>query len=66
MLLRRDDSGAPFRARWAALVAVASGLTGVLAFPRFGLWPLAVVSVAGLSLAVHGRRCRTAAWLGLL
>jgi len=66
MLLRRDESGAPFRARWAALVAVASGLTGLLAFPRFGLWPLAVVSVAGLSLAVHGRRCRTAAWLGLL
>src|ERR1700750_545257 len=66
MLLRRDESGVPFRARWAALVAVASGLTGLLAFPRFGLWPLAVVSVAGLSLAVHGRRCRTAAWLGLL
>jgi apolipoprotein N-acyltransferase len=66
MLLRRDVSGAPFRTRWAALVAVASGLIGVLAFPRFGLWPLAVVSVAGLSLAVHGRRCRTAAWLGLL
>ena len=60
------SSGAPFRARWAALVAVASGLIGVLAFPRFGLWPLAVVSVAGLSLAVHGRRCRTAAWSGLL
>ena len=66
MLLRRDESGAPFRARWAALVAVASGLTGLLAFPRFGLWPLAVVSVAGLSLAVHGRRWRTAAWLGLV
>src|SRR5690348_3420107 len=66
MLLRRDDPGAPFRARWAALVAVASGLLGVLAFPRFGIWPLAVISVAGLSVAVHGRRCRTAAWLGLL
>ena len=66
MLLRRDELGAPFRARWGALVAVASGLLGVLAFPRFGIWPLAVVSVAGLSVAVHGRRCRTAAWLGLL
>lgn len=66
MLLRRDDLGAPFRARWAALVAIASGLLGVLAFPRFGLWPLAIISVAGLSVAVHGRRCRTAAWLGLL
>ena len=66
MLLRRDDLGAPFRARWAALVAVAAGLLGVLAFPRFGVWPVAVISVAGLSVAVHGRRCRTAAWLGLL
>ena len=66
MQLRRDDLGAPFRARWAALVAVVAGLLGVLAFPRFGLWPVAVISVAGLSVAVHGRRCRTAAWLGLL
>ena len=66
MLLRRDDVAAPFRARWAALITVGSGLLGILAFPRFGVWPVAVVSVAGLSVAVHGRRCRTAAWLGLL
>jgi apolipoprotein N-acyltransferase len=52
--------------RWAALIAVVGGLAGVLAFPRFGIWPMAFVSVAMLSLAVSGRRSRTAAWLGYL
>ncbi|MEO6700124.1 MAG: hypothetical protein ABI140_07505 [Jatrophihabitantaceae bacterium] len=46
------------------LLALASGLVGVLAFPPFGVWPLAMLSVAGLSSAVHGRRCRHGAWLG--
>ncbi|MGI8761242.1 MAG: apolipoprotein N-acyltransferase, partial [Jatrophihabitantaceae bacterium] len=55
-----------FRTRWAAPAAVGSGLLGVLAFPRFGMWPLALVSVAGLSVAVDGRRPRSGAWLGLL
>jgi apolipoprotein N-acyltransferase len=55
-----------FRARWAALTAVAGGVLGVLAFPRFGVWPLAVLSVAMLSVAVDGRRPRTGAWLGYL
>jgi apolipoprotein N-acyltransferase len=57
---------AGFATRWAALLAVAGGLLGVLAFPRFGFWPLAIVSVAILSVAVDGRRSRTAAWLGYL
>ena len=57
---------APFRRRWAALLAVGAGLVGVLSFPRFGFWPLAVVSVGAFSIAVHGRRSRTGAWLGLL
>ncbi|MDT4942013.1 MAG: apolipoprotein N-acyltransferase [Pseudonocardiales bacterium] len=52
--------------RWAALAAVLGGLLGVLAFPRFGIWPLTFVSVALLSLAVRGRRARTGAWLGYL
>jgi apolipoprotein N-acyltransferase len=39
---------------------------GVLAFPRFGIWPTAFVSVAMLSVAVDGRRSRTGAWLGYL
>ena len=55
-----------FRARWAALVAVAGGLVGVLAFPRFGFWPAAFVSVALLSVAVDGRSARTGGWLGYL
>lgn len=55
-----------FATRWAALTACVGGLIGVLAFPRFGLWPLAIVSVALLSIAVRGRRARTAAWLGYL
>src|SRR6266702_6296825 len=70
MLPRRADgpvrSPAPFRRRWAALLALAGGLLGALAFPRTGIWPLAVLSVALLSVAVDGRRSRTGAWLGLL
>jgi apolipoprotein N-acyltransferase len=53
-----------FATRWAALVAAGGGFAGVVAFPRFGLWPFALVSVAMLSVAVDGRRARTAAWLG--
>ena len=55
-----------FRSRWAALLALGSGLAGAYAFPAVGAWPLIFVSVAGLSLAVDGRRSRTGAWLGLL
>lgn len=54
------------RARWSALLALAAGLAGVLAFPRFELWPAALLSVAGLSLAVHRHRLRTAAALGFV
>ena len=56
----------PVGTRWAALVAVLAGLAGAAAFPRLGIWPLAAVSVAGLSWAVDGRRTRTALGLGLL
>jgi apolipoprotein N-acyltransferase len=55
-----------FGPRVAAALAVAGGIAGVGAFPRFGIWPLAFVSVAALSLAVDGRRARTGAWLGFL
>jgi apolipoprotein N-acyltransferase len=55
-----------FATRWAALVAAFGGLVGVAAFPQFGIWPLAFVSVALLSVAVDGRRSRTGAWLGYL
>jgi apolipoprotein N-acyltransferase len=56
---------APVRPRWAAMIAVLAGLGAAAAFPRLGIWPLAIVSVAGLSWAVDGRRARTGAWLGL-
>jgi apolipoprotein N-acyltransferase len=55
-----------FPTRWAALVAAGGGFAGVLAVPRFGIWPAAFVSVAMLSVAVAGRRSRTGAWLGYL
>jgi apolipoprotein N-acyltransferase len=55
-----------FALRWAALVAAGGGFAGVLAFPRFGIWPAAFASVALLSIAVDGRRARTGAWLGYL
>ena len=47
------------------LVAVASGVTLVAAFPPTGLWPLAIVAVTGLTLATHRRTARQAAWVGL-
>ncbi len=56
----------PVRSRWTALLALAAGLSGAYAFPRAGIWPLAIVSVAGLSLAVDGRRARTGGWLGFV
>ena len=56
----------PFRTRWAAVIAVAGGLLGVAAFPRFGVWPLAFGSVGLLSVALDRRSIRTAAWLGYL
>jgi apolipoprotein N-acyltransferase len=62
----RPRPEAAFPRRWAAVVAVAGGLVGVLAFPRFGVWPTAFISVAMLSVAVDGRRSRTGAWLGYL
>jgi apolipoprotein N-acyltransferase len=56
--------GALPRARWAAAAAIVSGVLAAGAFPRLGIWPLAILSVAGLSWAVDGRRARTGAWLG--
>jgi len=52
--------------RWRLAFALAAGLVGSCAFPRLGWWPLAFVSVAGLSCAVRGRRARDGAWLGLV
>lgn len=48
------------------LLAAVTGVLGTLAFPPFGFWPLAFVSVAGLSIAVHGRSIRQGALIGLV
>jgi apolipoprotein N-acyltransferase len=56
----------PARRWWWLRVAGAAGSGGllVLAFPPHGAWPLAIVSVAGLSLLVRGRGVRPALFLG--
>jgi apolipoprotein N-acyltransferase len=51
--------------KYRLLLAVAAGLLGTAAFPRLGIWPLAFLSVAGLSVAVSGQRARRGALLGL-
>jgi apolipoprotein N-acyltransferase len=48
------------------LLATASGLVGVLAFPPFGIWPLAFIAVAGFSIAVHKQTAKRGALLGLV
>ena len=55
-------------ARWpmAALLAVSGGLCLWLAFPPYGLWPLAVGGPLALGLATRGRGARSGAGLGML
>jgi apolipoprotein N-acyltransferase len=50
----------------ALVLAIASGLLAVLAFPPYGLWPLAAVSVAGFGTAVHRRRLRGGLGIGFV
>ncbi|WP_322633435.1 apolipoprotein N-acyltransferase [Glycomyces albidus] len=50
----------------ALVLAAASGLLAVLAFPPYGAWPLAAVSVAGLGAAVHRRRLRGGLGIGFV
>lgn len=50
----------------ALVLAIASGLLAVLAFPPYGIWPLAAVSVAGLGAAVHRRRLRGGLGIGFV
>ncbi|SCL72665.1 apolipoprotein N-acyltransferase [Micromonospora peucetia] len=52
---------------WVAVpMAVAAGLALLLAFPPYGLWPLAPLGVALLAAATHRRRMRAGAGLGFL
>jgi apolipoprotein N-acyltransferase len=50
----------------APLAAIVAGLALLVAFPPYGLWWLAPVSVALLTLATHGRRIRAGLGLGAL
>ncbi|PRY56386.1 apolipoprotein N-acyltransferase [Glycomyces artemisiae] len=50
----------------ALVLAIASGLLAVLAFPPYGVWPLAAVSVAGFGAAVHRRRLRGGLGVGFV
>ncbi|THV33685.1 apolipoprotein N-acyltransferase [Glycomyces buryatensis] len=47
-------------------VAAASGGLAVFAFPPYGWWPLAVLSVAGFGVAVHRRRARGGFGIGFV
>jgi apolipoprotein N-acyltransferase len=52
---------------WVRLVgAAAAGGLLVLAFPPYGVWPLAIVSVAAFALLTRGVRARRGAWVGLV
>ncbi|WP_406279376.1 apolipoprotein N-acyltransferase [Embleya sp. NBC_00896] len=48
------------------LTALIAGVLLALAFPPYDIWPLSVVGVTALSIAVHGRRTRTGFGYGLL
>jgi apolipoprotein N-acyltransferase len=50
----------------STLAAIVAGLALLVAFPPYGLWWLAPVSVALLTLATHGRRIRAGLGLGAL
>ena len=53
-----------WRRRWPLLAAAAAGGLLVLAFPPYGMWPLAVVAVAALSWLTHGVTAPRGALLG--
>lgn len=50
----------------AVVAAVVGGVMMLLAFPPYGVWPLAAVGVALLAAATHRRRPRVGAGLGFL
>jgi apolipoprotein N-acyltransferase len=65
-LPRRAPWSAPLPLPVASLLAVAGGLALHLSFPHTGLWALAPLGVAALTLAAAGRRAAAAAGLGML
>ncbi|WP_410809283.1 apolipoprotein N-acyltransferase [Micromonospora sp. 067-2] len=59
-------AGRPLPLRVAAPMALVAGLALLVAFPPYGVWPLAPVGVALLAAAAHRRRLRAGAGLGFL
>jgi apolipoprotein N-acyltransferase len=53
-----DPGRAGLRLRWALLVSLAGGVVLALAFPPFGIWPLAAAGPGLLVLALAGRSLR--------
>ncbi|WP_435795636.1 apolipoprotein N-acyltransferase [Micromonospora luteifusca] len=64
--LPRVGTGGPLPLSIAAPLAVLAGLALLVAFPPYGVWPLAPVGVAMLAAAAHRRRLRAGAGLGFL
>ncbi|HWG14361.1 MAG TPA: apolipoprotein N-acyltransferase [Streptosporangiaceae bacterium] len=63
----RNAGGQPgLRLRWALLVALAGGLLLAAAFPPLGIWPLAAVGAALLTVALAGRNLRASFLAGLV
>ncbi|MGC4814410.1 apolipoprotein N-acyltransferase [Micromonospora sp. DT228] len=58
--------GRPLPLSVAVPLAVAAGLALLVAFPPYGVWPLAPVGVALLAAAAHRRRLRAGAGVGFL
>ena len=48
------------------LGAAAAGGLLLAAFPPYGIWPLAILSVAAFALVTRGVRARRGAWVGLV
>jgi apolipoprotein N-acyltransferase len=64
--IRTGSVTAGLRTRWALLVSLAGGTSLALAFPPFGIWPLAVVGPALLVVALAGRGLRASFGCGLV
>jgi len=47
-------------------LAAACGVLLALSFPPYGVWPLSLLAVTGLSLLTHRRTARQAAWTGFV
>jgi apolipoprotein N-acyltransferase len=63
----RDPRGQRgLRLRWALLVALAGGLLLAASFPPLGIWPLAPIGVALLTVALAGRGLRASFLAGLV